>query len=139
MCMMKNLIKLLAMLTATAIGMPVLAQPSPRPPSRTASEPSPLDEIITLGRTQPIPVEKAPKGCVVLDTAKYCRPDGLPIASVRVLEERTLGLSSVKAPRIESGCVLVDMSLGVPVSKTAADRCEGGEAKVSIKLQVTAR
>lgn len=134
-----NKSKLLAMLTAIVICMPVLAQPSPPPPSRSASEPSPLDEIITLGRTQPIPVDKAPKGCVVLDTAKYCRPDGLPITSVRVLEERTLGLSSVKAPRIESGCVLVEMSLGVPISKTASDRCEGGEPRVSIKLQVGAR
>lgn len=129
------------LLTASAllIGLSVFAQTSPVPPNRAASEPDALDEIITLGRTQPIPVENAPKGCVVQHSARYCRADKRAITSVRVLEERTLGLSSVKAPRIEAGCVIVDMSLAVPVSQTAADKCQGGEPKVSIKLQIGAR
>lgn len=126
---MKKLFTLVEMLFAVS----ALAQPPEPEP-----EPSPLDEIITLGRTQPISVEMAPKGCVVHYTAKYCRTDGRPIVSIRVLEEKILGLSSVKEPRIESGCVILDMSLGVPISKESEDQCEGGEPKVSVKLQVSA-
>ena len=129
------------LLTASAllVGLYALAQTSPVPPNRAASEPEALDEIITLGRTQPIPVEKAPKGCIVQHSAKYCRADKRAITSVRILEERTLGKSSVKAPRIEAGCVVVDMLLAVPISQTAADKCQGGEPQVSVKLQVGAR
>lgn len=137
---MKSLVGFAAML-GLCILSPIKAQQYKLLPSSVTASGGggTLDEIIVLARTQPIPMENAPKGCAVKHVALYCRADLLPIKNFTVLEQRTSGSSSVSEPRIESGCIKIEMKLAVPLSNKPPAMCEGGEAKASLKLHVSTK
>ena len=108
-------------------------------PAMPATATVPLDELISVGMTRPIPMQKAPAGCAVRHTERYCRDDKQAIRAYNVLEQRTSATSTVDKISIDKGCVVVEMNLAVPIATGGGNMCEGGVAKVYLKLQVSAR
>lgn len=137
---MSAIAHLIFVVGSIGLAIPVAAQPKQIAVVPVTTAGSVLtEEIIILGRTQPIPIKGAPKGCAVKHAARYCRPDKLPIKSVNVLEQRMSGLSTMAEPRIDQGCVVIDMTLAVAVTRKDPEQCTGGEAKLTVKLQVSVR
>lgn len=97
-----------------------------------------LDEQVVIEMTHPIPITKAPEGCSVLVTRRYCRSDNTPVENFLVLYQRTSNRSSIESITIDKGCVEVKVSLGVDKDNTGSAQCVGGEPFVQMRLLLSA-
>jgi hypothetical protein len=117
---------------------PVIAQKSPKellwPKDAGASKSS---EIISMAMTYPIPMSGGLAGCSKPHQERYCRADGSPIRKFTIVEQRLSGTSTIDSMAIVDGCFVVKVTLSVAPSTEPQYSCEGGEAKFSLRAELS--